>query len=89
MNPDLDQPPVDTQITNRDGFLLGRFRDWFSGLYLFITNYINGNGMYPPEFTTAERDGLTGMRPGQMIFNKEVGNPQVWDGSAWQTIPYL
>ena len=40
--------------------------------------------------TTAQRDALTGVATGTMIYNSTIGVLEVWDGSVWSTpFPYL
>lgn len=40
--------------------------------------------------TTAQRDALTGLLTGTMIYNSTIGVQQVWNGTEWTTpFPYL
>ena len=41
------------------------------------------NGFIPGSFTTAQRDALTNVATGTLIFNTTAGEAQVYDGSAW------
>ena len=42
---------------------------------------------YPPVLTTTQRDAMTGLSQGAMIFNSTDGKLQVYDGSSWTSIP--
>ena len=42
---------------------------------------------YPPVLTTTQRDAMTGLTAGAMIFNTTDGKLQVYDGSSWTSIP--
>lgn len=41
------------------------------------------NGFTPGSFTTTERDALTNVQTGTLIFNTTEGVAEVYDGSAW------
>jgi hypothetical protein len=40
-----------------------------------------------PRFSTSERDALTPYT-GQVIFNTDTNDMQVWDGSTWQLVGF-
>ena len=45
--------------------------------------YLQSLRGYPPTYTTTERNSLTGITAGLMIFNSTVNKHQGWDGTVW------
>lgn len=44
-------------------------------------------GVIPQSVTTAQRDALTGLVDGAMIYNSTTGTTQVYEAGAWEDVP--
>ena len=40
----------------------------------------------PPRYTTTERNAITNLREGQIIFNQTTSKLNVYNGTAWEEI---
>ncbi len=52
----------------------------------FVSNSTT-TAFYPPVLTTTQRDAMSGLSEGAMIFNSTDGKLQVYDGSSWTSLP--
>ena len=41
---------------------------------------------YPPVVTTSQRDSMSGMTKGAMVFNSSTNKLNVYNGSAWEAV---
>jgi len=41
---------------------------------------------YPPVVTTTQRDAMSGMTKGAMVFNSSTNKLNVYSGSAWEAV---
>ena len=51
-----------------------------------IGNIDATGALYPPRLTTQERDAMTSVTTGAVIFNTTVNKLQIYNSSAWETI---
>jgi len=87
----FDQPRVYDQILNK---VTGTFSDtwvsYWSDFFETLISYLSEFGIFLPQLTTVERDSLTTVVNGQLIYNLTVDAPQFWQDSSqsWRTITF-
>lgn len=69
----IDEPPVYDVFTKNKDYVSDVWRAWFTTFFQTLTNYINQNGIFLPQLTTAQRDALNNPAGGQMIYNIDTG----------------
>ena len=87
MSQDFDNFPLyDPIIKENTNYLAGT---WVSSLATFmqtLQGYLSQNGIFIPQLTTDQRNALSNVMNGQLIYNTTTNKAQVYENGAWVNI---
>lgn len=84
----IDQPPVNDPMIDKNGYLTGVWRDWFTTNIGTLITILSAFGIQLPPITTPERDTIQNTPDFLLIGNSTTGEPQIYLSGAWKNITH-
>ncbi len=86
MAQDLDNFPIYDAVIKADSYKLSDvWRDFMPAFLQTLQGYVSSRGIFFPQVTTSERDGIQSPQEGQVIYNTTLLKAQIWQNGAWVT----
>jgi hypothetical protein len=86
MATDFDQFPLNDDLVKRGTTQMSDI--WAGAISYFYQNligYLTAGGIFLPQVTTTQRDALTNVKNGQVIYNTTLGTAQYFKAGAWSS----
>lgn len=83
---DFNSPPVNDKIIDVNSKLSPPWEDWFTFNWQNLVTFLSSSGVFLPQLTTVQRNAITPLTNGQMIYNTTLDAPQMVVAGVWKTI---
>ncbi len=86
MSLQFNPPPIYNRMLDEQGRVSGEWQKWFNSMHEATRSYLDPNGVYIPQLTTAERDAIPNPDEGLQIYNKDELEGQIRQNAMWRRI---
>lgn len=83
---DFDNFPVYDVLVKRNVYMSDVWSDFFATFIQTLQGYLSQNGMFVPQVTTSQRNALTNVINGQLIYNTTLNKFQGYENGSWQNL---
>lgn len=78
-------PPIRDPITRSGEPMSDVMQMWLGEFIQNLLSYLTSSGIFIPNVTSTDRDGVISPQNGMIIYNTTIGAPQIYQSGAWKT----
>lgn len=90
--PNLPALRILDKVVDKNSYLEESWKRWFTSLSNFLSEYFNGTGFHPPQFTLAEQALLVNVEPYTIMVVTDAPSGQelqIYVGGTWRYLQII